>query len=238
MTKSMAAICALLALAAPAHAAERKLLIANFENIIVTGDIDVSVQTGKSPSAIATGDKRILEALKLERVGMTLRVRLQDIVNNERGIPVSAPLKVVLTTRAVQDMTVNGNGRLSVSDVRQQSASRALITGNGAISVGRLTADQFTASITGNGKVDIGGGGVRDARVTIDGAGAFDGAKLQMRKLRLEHIGNAVSSATVAEDAEIHNRGSGNITIGGKGTCFIKLAGNANIDCPKVDKRG
>ena len=75
----------------------------------------------------------------------------------------------------------------------------------------------------------------RDAQVTIDGAGEFQGEKLQMRKLRLEHSGNAVSSATVEEGTDIYNRGSGNITIGGRGTCFIKLAGNAAISCAKID---
>ena len=45
--------CVLLALAvaSPASAVERKLLVASFENIVVIGDIDVSVETGKPVSA-------------------------------------------------------------------------------------------------------------------------------------------------------------------------------------------
>lgn len=226
------------AAASPAQAVERKLLVASFENIQVIGDIDVTVQTGKAPSAKASGDKRVLDSLKLERIGMTLRVQLQDIVNNEKGRPMSGPLQVTLSTQAVRDMTVSGNGRLMVSEVRQPTSSRMLIAGNGSISVGRLIADQFSATVNGNGKIDLGGGVVRDARVTLDGAGGFDGAKVQMRKLRLEHGGNAVSTATVSEGTDIFNRGSGNITIGGKGTCFIKLAGNASINCAKVEAAG
>lgn len=228
---------ALLAVAGtgPAQAVERKLLVASFENIQVIGDIDVTVQTGKSPSAIAKGDKRMLESLKLERVGTTLRVRLQDIVNNNKGVPITGPLQVTLTTQAIRDIAVSGNGTLKISEVRQQNGSKTVIAGNGSVSIGRLIADQFSATINGNGKIDIGGGVTRDARVTIDGAGSFDGAKMTMRKLRLEHIGNAVSTATVEEGTDIYNRGSGNITIGGKGTCFIKQAGTAAIACAKVD---
>jgi hypothetical protein len=219
----------------PANAVERKLLVASFENIQVVGDIDVTVQTGKSPSANASGDKRMLESLKLDRVGTTLRVRLQDIVNNNKGVPITGPLRVTLTTQAIQDIAVSGNGTLKVSEVKQQTGSKMVIAGNGSISVGRLITDQLSATINGNGKIEIGGGVTRDARVTIDGAGAFDGAKMSMRKLRLEHIGNAVSSATVEEGTDIYNRGSGNITIGGKGTCFIKLAGSAAINCAKIE---
>jgi hypothetical protein len=217
---------------------ERKLLVASFENIVVIGDISVSVQTGKAPSAIASGDKRVLESLKLERVGTTLRVRLQDVVNNDRGVPITSPLRLKLTTQAIRDITLSGNGTLTVSEVKQQNLARMLIAGNGSVSIGRLVADQFTANINGNGKIDLGGGTVRDARVTIDGAGGFEGAKVQTRKLRLEHIGNAVSTATVAEGTDIYNRGTGNITIGGKGTCFIKEAGGAAINCAKIDTGG
>lgn len=214
---------------------ERKLLVASFENIVVIGDITVSVQTGKSPSAVASGDKRVLESLKLERIGRTLRVRLQDVVNNAKGVPITLPLRVTLTTQAIKDLTLSGNGKLTVSEVKQQALVRLLIAGNGSISIGRLISDQFSATINGNGKIDLGGGAVRDGRVTIDGAGSFDGAKAQMRKLRLEHIGNAISNATVEEGTEIFNQGTGNITIGGKGTCFIKQAGNAAINCAKID---
>jgi len=217
---------------------ERKLLVGSFENIVVIGDMTVTVTTGKSPSAIANGDKRVLESLKLERVGTTLRLRLQDIINNEKGIPITAPLNVRLTTQEIKDITLSGNGKLNVSEVKQQDLARLLIAGNGSVTIGRLIADQFSAQIDGNGKIDLGGGMVRDARVTIDGAGGFEGAKVATRKLRLEHIGNAISTATVAEQTEIFNDGTGNITIGGKGTCFIKKAGSAAINCAKIDTGG
>ena len=222
----------------PAQAIERKLLVASFENIVVIGDIEVAITTGKSPSAIASGDKRVLESLKLERVGTTLRIRLQDVINNNKGVPITEPLKVVLTTRAIRDITVSGNGKLAVTDVQQQNLVRMLLAGNGSVTIGKLNTDAFSATINGNGKIDVGGGTVRDGRVTIDGAGGFEGAKVKMRKLRLEHIGNAISTATVEEGTDIYNRGSGNITIGGKGTCFIKEAGGAAINCAKIDTGG
>jgi Putative auto-transporter adhesin, head GIN domain len=217
---------------------ERKLLVGSFENIQVIGDIAVDVQTGKAPSAIASGDKRVLESLKLERIGTTLRVRLQDIVNNTQGVPITAPLLVRLTTQEIKDITVSGNGTLAVSEVRQQDLVRMLIAGNGSVSIGKLITDQLTATINGNGRIELGGGSIRDGRVTIDGAGGFEGAKAPMRNLRIEHIGNAVSTATVSEDSEIFNRGSGNITIGGKGKCFIKQAGAAAISCARIETGG
>jgi hypothetical protein len=224
--------------AAPAQVnkpVERKLLVGSFENIVVIGDLSVSVVTGKAPSAFASGDKRMLDSLKLERVGTTLRIRLQDIINNNRGVPITAPLRIILTTQDIKDATLSGNGTLNISAVKQTNLVRMLVAGNGTISIGKLDTDQYDAAINGNGKIELGAGTIRDAKVLIEGAGVFQGENVRTRKLRLEHVGNAISNATVEEGTEIYNRGSGNITIGGKGTCFIKQAGAASINCAKVD---
>lgn len=237
-TRSILATLLLFSSAAPAQsdkAIERKLLVASFENIVVIGDMTVSITTGKAPSAIASGDKRVLDSLKLERVGTTLRVRLQNIINNNLGVPITAPLRITLTTQDIKDVTLSGNGKLSISEVKQPNLVRMLLAGNGAIAVGKLTTDQYNAAINGNGKIELGGGSVRDAKVTIEGAGVYESEKVRTRKLRLEHVGNAISTATVEEGTDIYNRGSGNITIGGKGTCFLKQAGSASINCAKVD---
>ncbi len=222
----------------PANAVERKLLIASFQNIVVEGDITVIVETGKAPSARASGDRRVLDSLKLERTGTTLRVRLQDVVNNEKGIPFTEPLLVTITNREVRDIVMNGNGQLLVSEIKQINESRILINGGARVNIGRVVADRLTANLVGNGALAINSGVVRDSRITMTGGGEYSGENLATRKLRLEHNGNARSSARVAEAADIYNNGSGSITIGGTGTCFIKKAGAAAINCAKVDGAG
>ena len=137
----------------PVLADERKILVASFENIQVIGDMKVQVQTGKAPSARAKGDKRVLDALKLERVGMTLRVRLQGALNNEKGVPMTQPLEVMLSTKAIKDMTVSGNGSLQISEVKQQDAARMLVAGNGSIAVERDFAGLY---IDPSVSVDVG----------------------------------------------------------------------------------
>ena len=235
---TLSAVLVAFASASPANAVERKLLIGSFENIVVIGDIDVSVETGKPVSAKASGDRRVLDSLKLERTGTTLRVRVLDLLNNDKRKPITEPLRVTLTTPVLQNVVLSGNGMVNVNSIKQPDSAKILISGNGKVTVNTVTSDQFTADINGNGQIDVGGGLVRDARVTIIGAGEYRGAKLQARKLRLEHNGNATSSASVDEGADIYNRGSGNMTIGGKGTCFIKLAGRATINCAVIDGEG
>jgi hypothetical protein len=222
--------------AAPVAAEERKMLVANFDNIQVFGDIDVEVLTGKAPSARVNGDKRVLDALKLERVGMTLRVRLQGALNNSKGAPMSRPVLVKLTTQAIKGLTVSGNGTLKISDVEQPDTVRMLVAGNGSISVDQMVADKLSANIDGNGRIAISSGNVRTGQVALDGSGQFEAPEVKMRSIRLEHAGNGTSSVQVIEKADIFNRGTGNITVTGSGSCFIKQAGNAAINCARIEK--
>ena len=237
MRAAFATLVALAAIALPgaANAVERKLLVASFDNIVVIGDVTVIVQTGRAVSGIANGDQRMLDSLKLERTGNTLRVRLQNIINNDNNRPITQRLRVVLTTQQIRDITLSGNGDVTVNNIDQAAGVRILVAGGGRVSIGNLRADQFAANINGNGQIQISSGSVRDSRVTISGAGEYQAANLQSRKLRLEHNGNASSSASASEEAQIFNRGSGNINIGGAGTCFIKAAGGASIKCTKID---
>lgn len=222
--------------AAPVSADERKMLVASFDNIQVFGDIDVEVLTGKAPSARVTGDKRVLDALKLERVGMTLRVRLQGALNDAKGAAITRPVLVRLSTQGIKSITVAGNGKLKITNVEQTDAVRMLVAGNGSIAVERLLADEYSASIDGNGRIAIKNGNVRDGRVTIDGAGQFDAPNVKMRTVRLEHSGNGESNVQALEKANIFNNGTGNITVGGSGSCFIKQAGSASINCARIEK--
>ena len=40
----------------------------------------------------------------------------------------------------------------------------------------------------------------------------------------------------VAEEADIFNRGAGNISVAGSGSCFIKQAGNIAINHAQIEK--
>lgn len=231
-----ACLIAALNIATPVSAEERKMLVASFDTIQVFGDINVEVVTGKAPSARVTADKRVLDALKLERVGMTLRVRLQGALNDAKGTPMTRPVLVQLTTQAIKGMVVAGNGTLKISNIDQPDAVNMLVAGNGSIAVDKIAADKISANIEGNGKIAVGGGMVRTGQITLDGAGQFDAPALKMRVIRLEHSGNGVSNVLASEKTDIFNRGTGSITVGGTGSCFIRQAGSAAINCARIEK--
>lgn len=216
-----------------ANATERKFLMGSFQDIVIDGDMHVNIITGKSPSAKASGDRRMLDSLKLVRVGKTMTVRIHDIINNEKGVPISEPLIITLTNREVRNITVRGNAKLSVSEINQPYGSTIRMNGGGEINVGKMEVDNLAITLFGNGKLNIASGAADDSRVEIRGAAEFMATGLKSRVLRLTHDGNATTKITVAEKSDIFNDGSGSITIGGTGLCFIRKAGMAAIDCQR-----
>jgi Putative auto-transporter adhesin, head GIN domain len=214
-------------LATSAQAAERDYLLGSFKELIVQGDITVILETGKSPSAKATGDKEQLAALKIDRQGQIVRVSRLGSVSNSRSV---APTIVTITGRNINKLVVQGNGKIAASMVDTQQI-RTEIRGAGEIDISQIKSDRLIALIVGNGKFSIGSGTVRNAEIIIDGSPIIAAPKMETDRLRLFQNGPATTHFLVKTSAEITNSGTGSITIDGKGACFIKKAGGANIMC-------
>jgi Putative auto-transporter adhesin, head GIN domain len=220
----------------PAYAAERTLLMGSFEDIIIIGDMQVNIITNKAPSAKATGDKRALDSLRLDRSGTVMTIRMQDIIYSDKAKPISQPLIINLTNRQVRNIAIRGNARLSVSELRQVADAKIGIDGGGDIRIGKAISDSLSASVSGNGSIHILGGSVRLTKVDMQGNGTFDAIAMPTQQLKLSQNGNATSSALIEERADITNIGAGNIDIVGKGLCFIRKAGSAIIKCAHTAK--
>ena len=219
-----------------AQAEKRKLLVGGFKDIVIDGDMRVVVNTGKGPSGVATGDRRILDLLKLNRVSEVLYIRVQRPPNNENSVRIKEPLIITLTNRDIRNITLRGNARLQISTIKHVGPSRIQLNGGGSIKIGAMDVDQLDVALFGTGSIDFGGGAVRQTDLRIQGSPIYGGANLTSRKFNLILVGNATVSALVNEGAIISNEGAGNITITGKGNCLIRKAGSAIIVCPQDKK--
>lgn len=229
LIRLIAVLLALVAIA-PAHAAERSFLIGSFEDVIVEGDIQVTLETGLSPSAKATGDKSRLDALKVDQQGKVIRIRMRGLGASRVS---GEPVKVALSGRNIRKLVLQGNGRIAASDLNLPMI-RVEIRGSGEIDIAKVKTDRFVALLVGSGKLTMRAGQVRDGEVLIDGSPVISAPTVEMQKLRLQQNGPANTHFLVGNSAEITNSGTGTITIDGKGTCFIRQAGGARIKCAKT----
>jgi Putative auto-transporter adhesin, head GIN domain len=220
----------------PAQAVERTFLMGSFDDIIIIGDMQVNITTSKAPSARATGDKRALDSLRLNRSGTIMTIRMQDVIYNDKAKPISEPLIITLTNRQVRNIAIKGNAKLSVTELQQVANAKIGIDGGGDVRIGKVISDTLGVGVSGNGSIHILGGSARLTKVDMQGNGIFDAAAMSTQQLKLTHNGNATSSASIEEKADIVNVGAGNINISGQGLCFIRKAGSATIKCSHTGK--
>lgn len=229
----LAVIAAIIAPSQNAEAAERKLLMSGFKDIIIENDITVELITGKSPKAIVSGDKKDLSRVMLKRRGRVLVVQVRSALANARRRPSEQPLKLSIQNFDLENVTIMGNGRLETTGLSNSGEARILIQGSGELKVGTINARRLTTTIFGNGNIDLGAGNVDKGLIELQGNATVNAENVKFNELGITHQGNGETHANVKHSAKINNSGRGRITINGTANCFIQQAGSAVIDCPK-----
>jgi hypothetical protein len=218
--------------AASVSAADQRFSIGNYDELIVEGDIIVNLETGKAPSAKAQGPRDRLGALRVERQGNVLRIRS---VGLQSGQSDKGPVTIAVTGRDIKRVALIGSGKIN-ADALNADTTRIELRGSGSIDIASLKAFRLISFIAGNGRLNIAKAEVVNTELAIDGSANFISAGFVTQNLKLAQNGPASTLMTVSNNAEINNTGAGSITIEGNGTCNVRKAGSATINCKKERK--
>lgn len=222
---------AALGFAAPLHAAERKFMVGNFDEVAVEGDARVTVITGRSVAAMAQGEPVDLDRVQLDRTGDRLRVRMtKPVGGSASSFRPSQPVRIFVSAPSLERAELRGNGALTVDRLEGRDA-RLTVFGSGSVEVGDVAAERLTVTLVGNGLVSVAGGNAELARLDLNGAGSLEAEGLEVDDLELRHSGPATTLITARRKADIVNNGAGSIIVGGKADCFVRRAGSGEVSC-------
>ncbi len=215
--------------AAPAHGAERRYTVVDFDRVRVEGPYRVTVRTGMPGAVTASGSPDALERLSIEVQGRALRIRPNR--SGWGGFPGAAtgPVAITVGTRDLAGVNVDGGGRIDVDRLRGSRVELSL-TGGGAIAIDRLDADQVSVNALGSGTVRL-GGRAKGFKGSIAGSGSLDAAALEVADAELTSDSAGQASLTVTRAAKLNSYGSGDIRILGPAACTIKEAGAGQVSC-------
>lgn len=222
---------ALLTLAAAAPAAERGYSVTDFDRIRVDGPYKVTLATGRSPSARASGSPAAIDAVSIETQGRTLVVRRNS--QSWGGYPgkSAGPVEIRLSTPDLRAAALNGAGSLAIDRIRGQSVDLA-VAGSGALSVGAVEADRLSVTVVGNGRAEV-AGKAATAQIGVRGAGGFGGAKLVVKDVKIAADGPADITVAAVASAGVVSNGTGNIVVLGSPACIVKASGSGTVACGK-----
>lgn len=217
------------AIAAPAVAAERRYSITDFDRVEVDGPYQVTLTTGGSSSARATGSNAALDRLSVEVQGQTLRVRPNS--SSWGGYPGAATelASVTLTTRELQAVTVNGSGKLAVDKAKGLRLTVSVI-GSGQASIGSLESDNLFVNLLGSGSASL-GGKAKNMRAEVHGTATLDAAALTASDAQLFADTAGDIKLGVSHAVTVQASGSGNVDISGTPACTVKNSGAGRVLC-------
>lgn len=222
---------ALLVVPATAHAADRTFMVGSFTRIRVDGPFAVTVKTGGSPGAKATGSSDALDGLTIRVDGDTALVTMGAHDWSSDSGDMIVPPTITLTTPALQSATINAGATLSIDAMKGQKVDLAL-NGSGALSVGAITADLLNARIVGTGQMTLAGKAQR-ALVVVTGAGSVAATDLVAGDLTARTDGPGNLDLAARYTANITSTGLGTVTVAGSPSCTVRAAAGGPVKCGK-----
>ena len=227
MRTFLIALCASLALAAPAGAATRNFGITSFTKVRVEGPYKVSLTTGVAPFARATGSGPALDRLTVEVRGDTLVVQANK--SGWGGYPGAnpGPVEVNLGTHELSNAWVNGAGALLLDRVGGLSFALS-VQGSGRAEIAAADADQLNVSLVGTASAKL-AGRAKKLTALVRGISALDGNNLVSTDASIGTEGAATVDANVTGEATIASSGPATIRLTGRPSCTLRTGSSATV---------
>jgi len=222
---------ALLALgaASPAAAVERRYSVTDFDRVQVDGPYRVTLRTGLASGARAEGSQQAIDHVSVEVQGGILRVRRNRSAWGGYPGEGVGPVTVTLTTRDLRTATVVGSGSLDIDKVRGLRTDLS-VSGNGSLSVGAVESDNLIVGLLGGGRITL-AGRAKQMKATIQGSGDLAASALRADDAQIASDTAGKVAVAVARTAKVIATGPGDVEILGAPTCNVESKGSGQVSC-------
>ena len=198
--------------------------VSNFDRIELSGSGEVIVTQAGSESLSIETDDNVMEHVKAEVEGGTLKLGF------EKGVNIISSTRLIFYV-GVDDLTglaISGSGDVE-ADLLETDRLEAEVSGSGDVRVTDLTSGEVKARISGSGEIDLAGDAAAQD-ITISGSGQYLAADVCSESVRvsISGSGDALVCATGTLDANIS--GSGSVDYYGRPSVNSSGSGSGKIN--------
>lgn len=204
----------------------RTFQVADFSKVSLRGSDDVDIRVGSAFSVRAEGDPEVLEYLKIEKDGDTLKIGRRNRAGFNWG---ERDVKVFVTMPRIVTGAVAGSGDMTIDRAEGASFS-ASAAGSGSIAVATLAADAVSFDIAGSGDIAA-AGTARSVKASIAGSGSVDAEKLKAAGADISIAGSGGVTIDVEGNAKVSIVGSGDVQLGPNAKCTVSKLGSGDVRC-------
>ena len=197
--------------------------ISNAVKIKALGGMNVFVNSGPTGVKVE-GEENVLPYIITETHNGWLEIRTRDNVN----LHTTSPVKVYVTTPAIENLEVAGSGNITCNDKFSSNNNMSFkIAGSGDLMI-TVNSPKVTAEIAGSGNMHI-KGETRDVEIHIAGSGNYDGPglKAENANVNIAGSGDAYLFADINLKASIV--GSGDVKYNGDAVVDKHIVGSGSV---------
>lgn len=192
--------------------------VKNFNGIAVAGPIVVIVKLGNQENLRFEGDEEAISTLVSEVKGSILMIRPKTSWTSWAKKYENKKIVAYVTAKQISNLTVSGDGSISVTGTITASEFATTLSGSGTIKA-NVEADKITGVVSGAGSINISGKADK-ASVTMSGPGSFGSKALSVNEL----------SARISGKGQINVNTDGKIKALISGSGHVYYSGNPEIE--------
>lgn len=195
--------------------------ISDFKRVALEGAADVIITPGETYSVRIEADDNLLPHITTKIEGGELEI------SNEHSIAPTKTIKVFITTKQLEGMSIAGSGTMVTNAPFDSRAFSTSIAGSGEI-IADVRAETVDAAISGSGDIAV-KGLAKTASVSIAGSGDFKGFELSTAAASVEIAGSGDAEIHASETLTGNIMGSGDIYYRGEPRINSSIMGSGRI---------
>lgn len=215
--------------AATGSGSSRTFEVADFTGVSLRGSDDVDIKIASTFSVRAEGPSEVLDRLKIERDGSTLKIGRKSDPSFNWGGSKGVTIYVTLPRLARADVAGSGDMKVGSAEGDDFEASNA---GSGSISIAALKVKAAEFNIAGSGEITASGTADK-LSMSIAGSGDINARGVKAGSADASIAGSGSISADVNGPATVSILGSGDVDMGKNATCTTTKMGSGDISCGK-----
>ncbi len=197
--------------------------VSNFDSIDLSGSGEVIVTQGGGESLTIETDDNVLEHVKAEVEGGTLKLGFEE------GLNLIDHTRLIFTVGVddLESLKISGSGDIE-SDMIETTRLDATISGSGDIQIGTLTADEVKAKISGSGEIDLAGEAATQD-ISISGSGSYRAGDLRGESVEVSISGSGDATVWATDSLDVNISGSGSVDYYGRPSMNTSGSGSGNV---------
>ncbi|WP_339698844.1 head GIN domain-containing protein [uncultured Marixanthomonas sp.] len=196
----------------------------DYDNVHVTGSMDVTLVSGKEGSITVSTDNNIHEHLDISTSGNTLTISVKKghSISTKKGIDVTVPFQDLSVVKLV------GSGDITSTNIIKTDDFETSLVGSGDIIL-NVESNSFHAKIVGSGDMKL-SGNTDDFELKLSGSGDFDGRSFEANATEVYVSGSGDATVSAKESIKARVNGSGDISYkGNPSKSDTKVLGSGTI---------